>query len=125
VVTSYHVNPETGHVEVRGVSRDITEREQARWALQVAEQRFRALFLASPLPIIVLDRDARVRLWSPAAEAMFGWKAAEVLGRASPVLLEEQQTEMLQYLERVLAGETIRSGEPRQCQRKDGSLVDV
>jgi PAS domain S-box-containing protein len=125
VVTSYHINPESGHIEVRGVSRDITDRAQARQAMQQAKEHFQALFLASPLPIIVLDREATVRLWSPAAEEMFGWSAAEVTGQPSPVIPEEHREELQQYLDRILAGETIRGSEPRPRQRKDGSQVDV
>ena len=125
VVTSYHVNPETSHIEVWGASRDITEREQARRALQQAKEQFQSLFLASPLPIVVLDRAGAVRLWSPAAEDMFGWTAAEVLDQPSPSVPEEQLPEFGKHLERVLAGETIRGSEPRQRQRKDGTLVDV
>lgn len=125
VVTSYHIQPDTGHVEVRGVSRDITEREQARRALQQAKERFQALFLASPLPIVVLDRAGTVQMWSPAAEIMFGWTAAEVLGQVSPVVPAAQREEMQQYLDRTLAGETLRGSEPRLSQCQDGTLADV
>ena len=45
-----------------------------------------ALIEASPLPIIALDRDAKVRTWNPAAEAVFGWSEEEVVGKAPPVL---------------------------------------
>ena len=39
VVSTYWVNEESGHVEVRGVSRDIRERKQAQEALLIAKQQ--------------------------------------------------------------------------------------
>ena len=37
VITSYYINPENGKVEVRGVTRDITERKKAEEALEKSE----------------------------------------------------------------------------------------
>ncbi|NIR31853.1 MAG: EAL domain-containing protein [Gammaproteobacteria bacterium] len=45
--------------------------------LQVLE----ALESNSPLAVIEWDRDLRVQRWSPQAEAMFAWRAREVLGQ--------------------------------------------
>ncbi|MFF4407744.1 SpoIIE family protein phosphatase [Streptomyces sp. NPDC001404] len=40
---------------------------------------------------VVLDEDGRIVLWSRQAEALFGWTAAEALGRlAAPLLVAEQ-----------------------------------
>ena len=43
-VTTYYLNEETGHVEVRGVSRDLTDRKQALIRLQKSETHYRSLF---------------------------------------------------------------------------------
>jgi PAS domain S-box-containing protein len=42
VITSYYVNPENGRVEVRGVTRDISERRQAEAALRQQTEALRA-----------------------------------------------------------------------------------
>ena len=36
---------------------------------------------AAPLAIVTNDRRGRIVDWNPAAEAMFGWRAAEVISR--------------------------------------------
>lgn len=114
-----------GAFGILALAHDITARREAQRALRQAKEQFQALFLASPLPIVVLDREANVRLWSPAAEDMFGWSADEVVGLESPVVSEEQRPELQGKLERVLAGETLRGTEPSQRLRKDQSLVNV
>src|SRR6266849_1559230 len=49
----------------------------------------RSLLEASPFGVIVLNTEGRVRLWSPGAERMFGWREEEVLDRPlEPELLE-------------------------------------
>jgi PAS domain S-box-containing protein len=42
-VTSFYINPENGHVEVRGVTRDISERKQAEGKVQAAQAELRRL----------------------------------------------------------------------------------
>lgn len=51
---------------------------------QALDDRLRALVSSSPVPIIGLDLDGRVYLWSPAAEVAFGYAAEEVLGHPAP-----------------------------------------
>ena len=43
----------------------------------------RALIQASPLAIVAVDCDAKVTVWNPAAQRIFGWSEADVLGRRS------------------------------------------
>ncbi len=71
------------------------------------ERHFRALFDRSPLAIIDLDADNRVQHWNPAAEALFGWTAEEVLGRPLPTVPPDRTEEFDEIHARVLAGETI------------------
>lgn len=51
-------------------------------ALTALESRRRATVEAALDAIITIDLEGRVVEWNPAAEAMFGWRAAEVQGRA-------------------------------------------
>jgi PAS domain S-box-containing protein len=49
---------------------------------------YRAMIDASPLAIYVLGRDGAIRVWNRAAQSMFGWSAAEVVGRSDPTVPE-------------------------------------
>src|ERR671933_450836 len=51
--------------------------------------------------------DARVRMWNPAAERMFGWTEEEVLGRALPFVPEGKEGELRANLDSVLAGKAF------------------
>ncbi|MCX6622421.1 MAG: PAS domain S-box protein [Acidobacteria bacterium] len=44
-VTRYARNPETGHIEVYGTSRDIDVRKRAELALEASNERYRSLFV--------------------------------------------------------------------------------
>ena len=47
-------------------------------------ERFLALFGASPLASVLYDLDGEVERWNAAAEELFGWQADEALGRHLP-----------------------------------------
>jgi PAS domain S-box-containing protein len=61
--------------------RDISERKQAEEQLREAHSRLSFHVENTPLGVIEWDRDFRVARWSRSAEAIFGWKAEEVIGR--------------------------------------------
>ncbi|GAT79699.1 magnesium or manganese-dependent protein phosphatase [Streptomyces sp. F-3] len=71
---------------------------------------------------VVLDTEGRVVLWSPQAEALFGYTAEEALGQyAGRLLLEERHLEqVLELFARLMeTGESWAGGFPIRC--KDGS----
>ena len=74
--------------------------------------------------IIGLDLQKRVILWNPAAERMFGYTAAEVIGRPYPLVPPDLVDEHAMFFARVASGERI-SGEITRRRRKDGRLIDL
>src|SRR5262249_48728846 len=66
-----------------------------------------AVIECAPGPIVALGRDRTVCVWNPAAERMFGWTAAEVLGLEPPIIPRELRAEHNAVLERVAAGGQI------------------
>jgi two-component system NtrC family sensor kinase len=108
----------------RATSYDISERKKIEKALQVANETLQALIQASPVAIIALDPDGKVRLWNPAAEKMFGWRESEVLGNFLPFISEDKMEEHRAFRDRVLRGEGF-SGVEVCRQKKDGSAIDI
>jgi diguanylate cyclase (GGDEF)-like protein/PAS domain S-box-containing protein len=83
-----------------------------------------ALIETAPLAMIVHDIDGRIELWNRAAERLFGWSHAEMLGRHAPYHLLAAKDEAEQLCSRLLSGDVI-SGVEAVFTRKDGCFVDV
>ncbi len=83
----------------------------------------RAVIESAADAIVAFSTDRSVLLWNPAAERMFGWPAAEVLGREPPIIPEELQPEHNAVLERVRGGGQISFATRRA--RSDGALLDL
>jgi two-component system cell cycle sensor histidine kinase/response regulator CckA len=107
-----------------GVIRDISLRKQSEEAAREAHETLRALIEACPLAIFTLDLDGRVRSWNSAAERIFGWTEAEVLGLRLPIVPESEIADFEQIIRQTVAGENMRGIERRRL-RKDGSPIDV
>lgn len=104
--------------------RDITERKLMETALHQTKEELAALYRCAPLGVIALRADARVKLWNPAAESIFGWKEKEVIGSTFPDLSDKLKHELSAIDEYVRRGEVITGKELRHI-RKDGTLIDV
>lgn len=65
---------------------DITEAKRKAMELEESEARLAALVETVGVGIVVADRDDRVRLFNPAAERLFGWPEADILGKPAGLL---------------------------------------
>ncbi|MFY9891496.1 MAG: PAS domain S-box protein [Streptosporangiaceae bacterium] len=83
----------------------------------------RAVIECAADAIIAVGADRRVTVWNPAAEKLFGWTAAEVVGLEPPFVPEELRAEHNAVLERVASGGQVSFATRRTC--KDGSMVDL
>ncbi len=113
--------------EFRGavaVNEDITQRTQVERSLRHTTERLDAIIRAAPLAILALDLKGRVEAWNPAAERMFGWTAAEVVGRPTPIVPVERRREIEREFELAARGDVITGLETERL-RKDGSRIDV
>ncbi|PWC61299.1 histidine kinase [Azospirillum sp. TSH7] len=64
----------------RGSATDVTEREMAANRLASSEARYRAMFEAVGQPIVTIDEHGTVDAFNRAAERLFGYRAADVVG---------------------------------------------
>jgi PAS domain S-box-containing protein len=97
---------------------DISERKQQ-------EQRLHAVIESSPVAIVEVDLETRVRLWNEAAERIFGWSRDEMIGESGARLVpQSRQADFEALVAKVRGGEAY-TGFETVRQRKDGTLVDV
>jgi two-component system, cell cycle sensor histidine kinase and response regulator CckA len=114
-----------GGREVRiAAIRDISERKRTEEGLRAANERLQALIHCSPVAIVVVDPEGRVKLWNPASERVFGWREMDVLDRFLPYVPADQRAEHDALRARVLRGEGFVNVEVHRV-RKDGSRVDL
>jgi len=79
---------------------------------------------AAPVAIIDCGLDDIVRMWNPAAERIFGWKEAEVLGKPLGIVPGALEGEARAQREGSRAGEIVWI-EDTQRQHSDGHLIDA
>lgn len=108
-----------GWYEVRAVSmgwgvavscRDISVRKQVELALASTEALQRNILDSAPYAIIAQGQDGLITLFNRAAEQLLGYRAEELIGRHSPVILHDS-AELVRYAEE-LGAELGRPLEP-------------
>ena len=62
-------------------SRDITDYRQAEKRLRESEAKFRMISASAQDAIIMMDSEGQISFWNEAAERIFGFKTAEVMGQ--------------------------------------------
>jgi len=100
-----------------------TRHERAERALREANEHFTAVIQSSPLAIYTLDPRSTVLTWNRAAEALYGWQAAELIGRPLPTIGHDVEDHG-RLRDRVLRGESLRGVEVTR-RRKDGTSVNI
>lgn len=100
------------------------EKKENFLALQRTNQRLSSLIGASPLAIVTLDGEGKVLSWSPAAERIFGWKEAEVIGKFNPTVPEAFGQKFLRDINEII-NHLIPISMEVKCLKKDGSFADV
>ena len=94
-------------------------------ALSIHRQFLEQLFQSSPDPLIIVDRSFRTQCVNQEFQRMFGYSAAQILGKTVDQLIfppdrTAESQWLIQCLER---GERITLETQRRC--KDGTLLDV
>lgn len=107
------------------IIQDITPQEQAREALRFANNRFRHLFQAIPLPLIVYDQESlKIIDFNDAAIRLFGYSREELDGSNFINLLPPEERAGFAK-EGLSSNGKVRKNQICRQQLKDGSIVDV
>jgi PAS domain S-box-containing protein len=117
-------------IGTQGIFWDVTEKTRAEAAVKESELRYRKLTEATQDGIVVADQTGTITLFNPAAERLFGYAAAEVLGQPLTELMpEEFQGQHLRAFERYLATRQSRiigrASVELRARRKDGSEFPI
>lgn len=105
---------------VRLLFRDVSER-----AVRESEHARLAAIVASAQDAIVSrDLEGRILSWNAGAERLYGWTAAEMVGRTADVLAPpEAEGEIAELTTRVAQGEELHLVTKRR--RRDGTVFDA
>ena len=112
----------SGHViGASKVARDIRDRKAA----ELAQMRLAAVVQSSDDAIVSKDLNGIVTSWNAAAERLFGYAAAEMIGKSITAIIPPSRLAEEEYvLGRIRAGESVEHFETVR-QAKNGRLVDV
>ncbi len=109
------------------IVRDVTHAKRLEAALSESESRLRFHLENTPLAVVEWDSDFQVTRWAGEAESMFGWSAAETVGK--PVMeLGLVVEDEVPLIEDVIA--RLTDGKHRQVVSfnrnvtKDGGIID-
>jgi len=106
---------------VCGISTDITDRKR----LETANLHFAAIVESSDDAIVAKDLNGIITSWNRGAERLFGYTAAEAVGKPVSMLAPlDSRNEMPEILARIRSGHRVEHYETRRC-RKDGVIIDV
>src|SRR5205085_124469 len=113
---------ETGRaVRMTGLGLGITSRKE----VEQARAQLAAIVESSDDAIIGKTLDGHITSWNTAAERLYGYTAAEVIGQPISILFPPDRTDELpQIMERLSRIGSIAQFETMR-QRKDGTLLDV
>ena len=111
-------------VRLWGACQEITDRKQVEFKLQLVNEVLQAQIGAAPLAINCTSNDGRTLVWNRAAEELFGWTAAEVLGQPLPNIPEGQKQNFYGLLKSAGNGKP-ENGLEVSLLKKDGSSIDL
>src|ERR1035437_9190097 len=103
------------------ISRDLTEQKRAL----AVTQHLAAIVESSDDAIISGSLDGIITSWNPAAERMYGYSSAEIIGKRADVLTPaDRTTEIDAVLEQIKAGQHVEHLSTKRV-RKDGTVFPV
>lgn len=130
VRATFALRDDAGQVTGFGtVTRDVTAARQSEAALAESEARLRSILESVPDGMVLSDETGMIQSFSATAERLFGWSAAEVVGRNVSILMgapdsERHDIHMARYLQSGVS-RVIGTGRTVAGLRKDGSTFPL
>lgn len=116
------INEKGEVVEIQGVGRDITELKESISSLSETNELLNAILSSSPLGIVVIDLDGKVKFWSDGAERMFHWNSNETLGKYNPAVRKEDLADYNDKCIKLFDGFAKNESNIERI-RKDGTVI--
>jgi len=115
---------------VCGISTDITERKVAEQSLKESKDRVGQIIDGAREAFVSMDQNGNIIAWNKAAEEMFGWPAAKVMGKslATVIVPERYRDAHVRGLDRFLRtgkGPMLNSRVELLALHRDGSEFPV
>jgi len=112
------------------IHQQAEERRQVERQRQISEERFRSLAESAPDGIVSADGDGLIVIWNPAAKAIFGFDAEDMIGKPLSELLDVQGTQVLAaFIARVVrttdAGTPVSGPCEVSAKHKNESWIEV
>jgi PAS domain S-box-containing protein len=108
-------------IGISKIAHDITERKQ----IELKLAHLAAIVESSDDAIVSVTLDRTIRSWNKGAERLFGYRAEEVLGQPTRLLVPDERADELPVILRILSNggrldhyETVR-------RHKDGRLINI
>ena len=108
---------------------DITELKQAQEEIKRNAEWLKSVIATTQDAVMAIDRQARVVLFNPAAEKMFGYARKEIVGNKVNVLMADpyasEHDEYIARYERTRAAHVIGAVRTVMAKRKSGELFPI
>jgi PAS domain S-box-containing protein len=121
-VTTAPIKDDAGRIiGAATIARDISSRQQS----EIDRSRLAAIVASSDDAIISKDLTGVITSWNPGAERIFGWTAAEAVGRHIRLIIpKERFPEQAEVLARIRRGDRVDHFETLRV-TKDGRLLTI
>jgi PAS domain S-box-containing protein len=115
--------------QARELEREVEERTRQELAAREMAARLRAVVDTAVHGVVIIDGSGKITMFNPAAERLFGFSAAELIGRNVSVLMPapvaDQHDRYIQDYHRTGRRKIIGIGREVVAQRKDGSTFPI
>ena len=102
----------------------LRQRRIAEEELRRSRERYRGLLESSPGAVALYDGELRVSEWNAAAERLYAFPKAEVIGNGLPTIPPEKALELQSFLQSVQAGHAVLDQET-QRRNRHGETIEV